>query len=87
MDLDNNISKKALNAVKQCSMGHMITCSQKQHIHRALAGACVNALLLHGKMYLLPTQGFAGVSLVGGRTINGFLCLYQSIILGETKMK
>ena len=57
VDLDNNISEKALNAVKQFRTGHTITSSQKQHIHQALTGACVNALLLYGRNIFVANAG------------------------------
>ena len=45
VDLDNDISEAALDAVKQVGVGYSLTNVTEQHILRAVTGACVNALL------------------------------------------
>jgi len=57
VDLDNDISETALNAVKQISMGHSLTDAMQQNVLRALTGACVNALLLYGQNVFVVNTG------------------------------
>lgn len=60
VDLDNDISEAALNAVKKIGVGHSLTSLEnvmQQHILRAVTGACVNALLLHGRDVFVANTG------------------------------
>ena len=57
VDLDNDISEAALDAVKQVGMGHSLTDVTQQDIVRALTGACVNTLLLHGRSAFVANTG------------------------------
>ena len=58
VDLDNDISEAALNAVRKVGIGYSVDSDiMKQHILRAVTGACVNALLLHGRNVFVANTG------------------------------
>ena len=57
VDLDNDISEAALDAVKQVGVGYSLTDVMEQHILRAVTGACVNALLLYGRNVFVANTG------------------------------
>ena len=55
--LDNDISEAGLNVVKQIGIGYFLTDVTRQHILRALTGACVNTLLLYGRNAFVANTG------------------------------
>ena len=57
VELDDDISGTALDAVKQVGVGHSLTDVMRQHMMPALTGACVNTLLLHGKNAFVANTG------------------------------
>lgn len=57
VDLDNDISDAALDAVKKVGVGYSLTDFMQQNILRALTGACVNALLLYGTNVFVANTG------------------------------
>ena len=59
VDLDNDISGAALNVVRKVGIGYSVDSDDvmKQHILRAVTGACVNALLLYGRNVFVANTG------------------------------
>ena len=57
VELDNDISRAALEVVKQVDMGHSLTNVMRRHTMPALTGACVNTVLLHGKNAFVANTG------------------------------
>ena len=77
VDLDNDISQAALNAIKQLqeevSMGNK-TETHVMQIQQAVTGACVNALLLDGRNMYVANTGDCR-SILGRREGNKWTCV------------
>ena len=57
VDLDTDISEAALATVKQVGKGYSLSDDTRQHIMRAVSGACVNTLLLYGRNTFVANTG------------------------------
>lgn len=57
VDLDDDISEAALDAVKKVGIGYSLTDEMQHHILRANTGACVNTLLVYGNNAFVANTG------------------------------
>ena len=73
VDLDNDMSQAALNAIKQGNK----TQTHVMQIRRALTGACVNALLFYGRNMVVANTGDCR-SVLGRREGNKWVCVSLS---------